>query len=100
MVLAVLLALGGSGCGGGAPAVNRPSAPIWCPTNVPTRQAFDARALLGMSPEDARRAAERQGCRFRVVMEDGEPQGGTADVRQDRVEAVVEDDVVVTVSIG
>jgi hypothetical protein len=33
-------------------------------------------------------------------MEDGEPQPGTADVRQDRVEAVVEDDVVVEVSIG
>ena len=85
------------GCGDAAPTIDRPDQPVWCPANVPTRQAFDARMLLGLSPDAGRGDAERQGCAFRVVMEDGEPQGGTADVREDRVEAVVDDDVVIEV---
>lgn len=92
----------GFGCGGEAPTINRPEKAVWCPQNVPPSQAFDARVLLGLSPDAAREHPEIKGrrCAFRVVMLDGKPQPGTADVRQDRVEAVVEDSVVVEVSIG
>jgi hypothetical protein len=100
VVVAGALAVAGAGCASDPPRIIRPDKPAWCPSNVPTRQAFDARTLLGRSPDAAQREAEDHGCRFRVVKEDGQPQGGTADVRLDRVDAVIEHDVVVEVSIG
>src|SRR4051812_49039841 len=99
-VIAGFLTFPGVGCASDPPRITRPSKPVWCPSNVPTRQAFDARTLLGLAPDAARLDAQRQGCQFRVVKKDGKLQGGTADIRLDRVDAVVERNVVIAVSIG
>jgi hypothetical protein len=50
-----------AGCGDAAPTIQRPTEGVWCPADAPAEQAFDARRLLGMSPDDARADAERQG---------------------------------------
>ncbi|HSO03456.1 MAG TPA: META domain-containing protein [Candidatus Limnocylindrales bacterium] len=59
-----------------------------------------AGTLVGMSVADAEKATTDAGFTFRVVSEDGEPKPVTMDYREDRINAEVEDDEVVRVTIG
>lgn len=59
-----------------------------------------AATLVGMSVDEAEAAAEAADLQFRVVSIDGQPQAATSDLRYDRINASIEDDVVVEVSVG
>ena len=59
-----------------------------------------AESLIGMTVEDAQAAAEEAGFAFRVTSTDGEGAAVTMDYRTDRINAEVEDDEVVRVSLG
>ena len=59
-----------------------------------------AGTLVGMSVAEAEKATTDAGFTFRVVSEDGEPKPVTMDYREDRINAEVEDDEVVRVTIG
>jgi heat shock protein HslJ len=59
-----------------------------------------AGTLVGMSAADAEKATTDAGFVFRVTSEDGKPNAVTMDYRDDRINAEVEDDEVVRVSIG
>jgi hypothetical protein len=96
-----------SGCGSG-PKPKRPDKPVWCPekqvarieANLRTPESFDARVLLGKSPDAARSEAARQGCAFVVVEGPGTPRVLEMNLRVDRIGAVVKGDVVVEVTLG
>lgn len=59
-----------------------------------------AGTLVGMSVSEAEKAATDAGFTFRVTSVDGEGQAVTMDYRDDRINADVEDDKVVRVTIG
>lgn len=59
-----------------------------------------AATLVGMPVEEAEAAAADAGYEFRVVSIDGKPGAATSDYREDRINADIEDDEVVTVTIG
>jgi heat shock protein HslJ len=59
-----------------------------------------AGTLVGMSVAEAEKATTDAGFTFRVVSEDGQPKPVTMDYREDRINAEVEDDEVVRVTIG
>ena len=59
-----------------------------------------AATLVGMPVEEAEAAAADAGYEFRVVSIDGEPGAATSDYREDRINADIDDDEVVTVTIG
>ena len=59
-----------------------------------------AESLIGMSVADAEAAATEAGFAFRVTSTDGKPAAVTMDYRTDRINAEVEDDEVVRVTIG
>lgn len=59
-----------------------------------------AATLVGMPVEEAEAAAADAGYAFRVVSIDGKPGAATLDYREDRINADIEDDEVVTVTIG
>ncbi len=59
-----------------------------------------AATLVGMPVEEAEAAASDAGYAFRVVSIDGKPGAATSDYREDRINADIEDDEVVTVTIG
>ena len=59
-----------------------------------------AGTLVGLSVAEAEKATTDAGFVFRVVSEDGEPKPVTMDYREDRINAEVEDDEVVRVTIG
>ncbi len=59
-----------------------------------------AESLIGMSVADAEAAATDAGFAFRVTSTDGKPAAVTMDYRIDRINAEVEDDEVVRVTIG
>ena len=56
--------------------------------------------LVGLTEKTAAACAESEGWRVRVVQRDGEEFMVTADYRVDRVNLVVEDDVVTNVTVG
>jgi len=59
-----------------------------------------APTLVGLSVADAEKATTDAGLTFRVVSVDGEPKPVTMDYRDDRINAEVEDDEVVRVTVG
>jgi heat shock protein HslJ len=59
-----------------------------------------AGTLVGTSVADAEKATTDAGFTFRVTSEDGKPNAVTMDYREDRINAEVEDDTVVRVTIG
>ena len=59
-----------------------------------------AGTLVGMSVAEAEKATTDAGFTFRITSEDGEPKPVTMDYREDRINAEVEDDEVVRVTIG
>ncbi len=59
-----------------------------------------AGTLVGMAVADAEKATTDAGFTFRVTSVDGEPNPVTMDYREDRINAEVEDDKVVRVTIG
>jgi heat shock protein HslJ len=59
-----------------------------------------AGTLVGMTVAEAEKATTDAGFVFRVVSVDGEPMAVTMDYREDRINAEVEDDEVVRVTIG
>ena len=59
-----------------------------------------AGTLVGLSVAEAEKATTDAGFTFRVVSVDGEPKPVTMDYREDRINAEVEDDKVVRVTIG
>jgi heat shock protein HslJ len=59
-----------------------------------------APTLVGLSVADAEKATADAGYTFRVVSVDGEPKPVTMDYREDRINAEVEADKVVRVTIG
>lgn len=59
-----------------------------------------AGTLVGMSVVEAEKATTDAGFTFRITSEDGEPKPVTMDYREDRINAEVEDDEVVRVTIG
>ena len=60
----------------------------------------DAAKLLGLNENTAVACAENEGWGVRVVQRDGEEFMVTADYRADRVNLVVENDVVTSVTVG
>lgn len=59
-----------------------------------------AGTLVGMTVAEAEKATTDAGFTFRVTSEDGEPKPVTMDYREDRINAEIEDDEVVRVTIG
>jgi heat shock protein HslJ len=59
-----------------------------------------AGTLVGMSVAEAEKATTDAGFTFRITSEDGKPNAVTMDYREDRINAEVEDDEVVRVTIG
>jgi len=59
-----------------------------------------AESLIGMSAADAEAAATDAGFAFRVTSTDGKPAAVTMDYREDRINAEIEDDEVVRVTVG
>lgn len=59
-----------------------------------------AGTLVGMTVAEAEKATTAAGFTFRVTSEDGEPKPVTMDYREDRINAEIEDDEVVRVTIG
>jgi heat shock protein HslJ len=59
-----------------------------------------AGTLVGMTVAEAEKATADAGFTFRIVSVDGEPKAVTMDYREDRVNAEVEDDTVVRVTVG
>jgi hypothetical protein len=59
-----------------------------------------AGTLVGMSAADAEKATTDAGFTFRVTSVDGKPNAVTMDYREDRINAEVEADKVVRVTIG
>jgi hypothetical protein len=53
-----------------------------------------------MSVAEAEKATTDAGFTFRITSEDGKPNAVTMDYREDRINAEVEDDEVVRVTIG
>ena len=83
----------------------RPAKPIWCPINVPgnrklQRGRFDARALLGLSRNQAEAKAARHQCESRVVKIDGRGLILTADYDTRRVDLTLQHNVVTGVGVG
>lgn len=103
--MAVVGVLAVAGCGGDdkpAADVTRPADPVYCPSEdggaaraAGAPDAFDARDVLGRSLADAESAAKDHDCVVRVVIEDGEENPQTMDLRTDRVNVEVRDGVVV-----
>lgn len=66
-----------SACGNSRPALHRPAAAVWCrPVDLvfdgdklSARRdgRWDARAVIGLTLDDARRLAQRHGCQLRPV---------------------------------
>jgi hypothetical protein len=59
-----------------------------------------AGTLVGMSAADAEKATTDAGFVFRVTSQDGKPNAVTMDYRDDRINADIENDEVVRVTIG
>lgn len=104
--MAMVGVLAMAGCGGDddkpAADVNRPANPVYCPSEdggtaraAGVSDAFDARDVLGRSFADAESTAKDHDCTVRIVVEDGEEQPQTMDLRPDRVNVEVRDGVVV-----
>lgn len=55
---------------------------------------FDATVVVGLTLEEALKAAEAQGCAVRETVRDGEALPATLDLRPDRVNVATEDGVV------
>jgi hypothetical protein len=103
-------------CGGDdrpRPALLRPPAPVWCPSVILSRLGrnlddaarhgtWDARAIIGLDLDDARRLAERHDCQIRPV--GGKDVGPdivlTMDLRFDRINVDVTDGVVTALDGG
>jgi len=69
-------------------------------TEPVVESSSDIRALyIGLSVEDAMAQAEANDTLFRVVQEDGEPLAVTMDYRPGRLNATVEDGIVVSVEV-
>jgi hypothetical protein len=94
------------------PSLRRPAAAVWCPSTILTLYArkpgdarhgtWDARAIIGLNLDDARRLAARHGCQIRVVGgEDADPDTLiTMDLRFDRVNVEVTGGVVTALDGG
>jgi hypothetical protein len=94
------------------PTLHRPAAAAWCPSIVipaharklsDTRHgAWDARAIIGLDLDDARRLAGRHGCELRPVGgEDVDPHVVlTLDLRSNRINVDVTDGVVTALDGG
>jgi len=99
VVAALLVALAGCGNDDPSPATDRA-----CPAadDADLSEVSQARAelLLGYSEADAQRCAETLGWGFRVGERDGEPFALTMDYRFNRVNVVVNDDIVTAISVG
>lgn len=65
------------------------------PGRPPPDQSFDARRLLGLREDAARREAKRLGCEIRVVRRDGQGLAVTGDFVAHRVDLEVMNGVVV-----
>jgi hypothetical protein len=61
---------------------------------------YRVKSLVGQLVEDARRTVETAGGRFQVVEVDGRSRPITADLRLDRVNAVVRDGRVISANLG
>jgi len=99
VIVALLVGFTGCGSGGAVPATDRE-----CPAadDADLTEVSQARAelLLGYSEADAQRCAQALGWGFRVAERDGEPFALTMDYRFNRVNVVVNDDVVTAISVG
>lgn len=91
------------------PPIPRPSRPIWCPAlkisqklstpNTRRDGSFDTRILLGQSEKTAETAARARGCSWRVVTRDGHGLDVTADASTTRVDANIDDGVVIAIGV-
>jgi hypothetical protein len=72
----IAFAVAAAGCG--EPDVERSARAVWCPRDVPTSQAFDARKVLGLREARAAEVTREAGCKLAVVREDDERFGITA----------------------
>ena len=71
-------------------------------SRVPAAKDINALAgtLAGLSAAEAEKATTDAGFTFRITSVDGEPKPVTMDYREDRINAEVEADKVVRVTIG
>lgn len=81
----------GGGLVGCAPAETTPADTI-----APQEQADTAEDYVGMTVEAAQELAEENGVPFRVIERDGEPLPATMDWRPGRINASVENNIVVS----
>jgi heat shock protein HslJ len=81
-----------------------PASPAGSTTAAPAAGGADVNALaptlVGLGVAEAEKATTDAGFTFRVTSEDGKPNAVTMDYREDRINAEVEDDKVVRVTIG
>ena len=96
-VVVVLIALGSGTATAGAPRVDRPAKPVWCPLNGGSG-TYDARRLLGRRLSTARRLAQSHRCTVRVVVKDGEALAVTKDFNRRRINVKIRDWIVVGLS--
>jgi hypothetical protein len=88
----VVLAVAAAGCGG--PEVERSARPVWCPRDVPTSQAFDAREVLGLRKAKAAQVTRKAGCALVAVREDDVQFAITANFDPKRLQVEIDDGIV------
>ncbi len=76
-----------------------PQAPVVDDTESPSSVNSMTNSYLGLSETDAEAKAEMDGVPFRVVMRDGEALAVTMDYRPGRINATVENDIVVSYEV-
>ena len=86
--LVVLVAFGGGTATAGAPRIDRPAKPVWCPDRGGAG-SYDARRILGRKLSSARILARRERCTVRVVIRDGESLAVTKDYNRRRINVEV-----------
>lgn len=100
VALVVSLAIAAAGCGGNGEDEQAATPPAGASVICPKEsggETFDAMVLVGKSLDAATAEAGNYRCTVRPVEIDGEPQAVTMDVRNDRINVVVEKDQVVQV---
>lgn len=93
----LLAACGGSDSGDTKSTNTTPTTPTK-PIPCPEGSDFDATTLTGKEEKDARALAKKNGCEMRVTERDGEMFPMTMDYRTDRVNVIVTDGKVSSVT--